>query len=392
MSAGIIQPADLFVLDWMTDPEQAVAFARERGITEPRSVEVSAWCAELHEQLRLIAEQRQMPLLLMGGHAASLRMEAAKQRGSRDNDYLTTATEQDVVGLMDALQERFAPHFAEPLFRHRRLTGGEDAEPLPLATFVVDVPALLDPNETVIAVKLEFHLETDKTLFPSGEKVEGSLYGLAESITAQLPLLPYQIALKLLTLHEAPVGLMPKYEHSFPRQMWDVDELTAQMQNRTEFETLADYAERRYIKEERFRARQPDPTGPWPGIESRLSGWEPLTDGQWRAIERFQSSQLTRASRRVREHWAARVARVRLLCRLLKTRDYDSWMRVLELELRIPERVPPSQLKVMRAQVASVTGSIPSALGQYPRRGYWEHLATTEDVPLALSAFADAIP
>lgn len=91
----LVPHADLFVLNWMLDPEQALRDANARGVSEPHAIEMSAWCAELHEQLRIVAEAEQMPLLLMGGHGAALRLEAATQRGSRDNDYLTTATEED---------------------------------------------------------------------------------------------------------------------------------------------------------------------------------------------------------------------------------------------------------------------------------------------------------
>ena len=391
MRVDLSAHAGLFALGWMTNPDQAVADASARGISEPHAIEMSAWCAELHEQLRLLAEEREMPLLLMGGHAAALRLEAAAQRGSRDNDYLTTASEHDIVALMDALQAKFADAFPEPLFRHRRLTGGENAEPLPLAAFVVDVPSLLDPNAVVLAVKVEFHIETDSGLFPEGESVRGAFYGLNESVTAQLPRLPYQVALKLMTLHESPVGLMPQYEPAFPRQMWDVDVLVAQMKTAAQFVTLAEYSERRYAKEEAQRDREPERGGPWAGIDRRLLSWAPPSDEQWRSIEQFQSAQMTRASRRPREQWAARVARVRLLFRLLSARDDATWRRALSVEKMIPERPPPALVKQVRARVAGVCEVPPKTLGQFPRRAYWEHLAAVDDHAAALDAFADAL-
>jgi hypothetical protein len=318
-------------------------------------------------------------------------LEAAKQRGSRDNDYLTTASEADIVALMDALQAKFADHFPEPLFRHRRLLGGTDAEPLPLAAFAVDVPALLDTNNTTLAVKVEFHIETDSTLFPEEEPVTGAFYGLAENVTARLPRLPYQVALKLMTLHEPPVGLMPKHEAAFPRQMWDVDVLDAQMAGREQFHTLAEYGQRRYIKEEEQRNRLPEEGGPWAGIERRLSSWAALTAPQWRSIEQFQSSQMTRATRRPQEQWAARVARLRLLCRLLTDGDYAVWKRMLIAEKRIPDRPQGAEVKQTRTRIAGVTGAPPKSLGQYPRRAFWEYLARTEDLDAALSAFETAL-
>jgi len=70
--------ADLFALGWVRDPEAAVAAANALGISEPYAIEVSAWCAELHEQLRRLADERDVPLLLMGGQGASMRLEAER--------------------------------------------------------------------------------------------------------------------------------------------------------------------------------------------------------------------------------------------------------------------------------------------------------------------------
>jgi hypothetical protein len=383
--------ADLFALRWVRDPEAAVAAANALGISEPYAIEVSAWCAEIHDQLRRLADERDVPLLLMGGQGASMRLEAAAKRSSRDNDYLTTATEQDIVLLMDALQARFEGAFPEPLFRYRRLWGSPDAEPLPLATFVVDVPSLLTPNLEVLAVKMEFHIETDAALFPDAEEVEGTFYALDEKVTARLPRLPYQIALKLMTLHEAPVGLNAEYEQAVPRQMWDVDVLAAEMKTNAEFQTLADDAERRYVKEERQRARSPEPRGPWDGVERRLGGWAPPNDEQWRSIEQFQSSQMTRATRRPRDYWAARVARIRLLRRLLEERDWPGWERTLAVERLIPERPEPFELKDFRARVAQVTGAPPKSLGLFPRAGFWEHLTVSDNLHASLDAFESAL-
>jgi hypothetical protein len=115
MSALVSEHLGLFKLTWLADPSAALAAGRSAGISDPHFIEMSAWCAELHAQLADLAQDRDLPLLLMGGNAAALRMEAAKQRGSRDNDYLTTASEQDILGLMEALVSRLAPSFEEPL-------------------------------------------------------------------------------------------------------------------------------------------------------------------------------------------------------------------------------------------------------------------------------------
>ena len=184
---------------------------------------------------------------------------------------------------------------------------------------------------------------------------------------------------------------MAKYEAAFPRQMWDVDVLAAQMADQEQFRTLAEYGRRRYAKEEAQRDREPEEGGPWAGIQQRLGSWAPLTEPQWVSIERFQSSQMTRAARRPRDHWAARVARLRLLCRLLAADRYATWKQILAAEQRIPDRPQGTKVKQTRNRVASVTGAPPKSLGQYPRRAFWEHLAQAHDLNAALSAFETAL-
>jgi len=44
----------------------------------------------------------------MGGNGAALRFDAVRQRGSRDNDYLTAAAPADIERLMARFGERFA--------------------------------------------------------------------------------------------------------------------------------------------------------------------------------------------------------------------------------------------------------------------------------------------
>lgn len=169
MSAAVSNHLSLFKLDWLTDPDSAIAAGSAAGITDRHFIEMSAWCAELHAQLAELARDRDMPLLLMGGNASALRMEAASQRGSRDNGYLTSASEHDIRGLMDALVAQFATDFDEPLFRYRQLTGPPGGQPLPnFPAFAMTVPALLDQNaeEGRLSVKLEFHIEDDPDLFP----------------------------------------------------------------------------------------------------------------------------------------------------------------------------------------------------------------------------------
>lgn len=394
--------SELFKLDWLKDPAAALAQGRDRGISDPHFVEMSAWCAELHAQLADLADERDIPLLLMGGNAAALRLEAAKQRGSRDNDYLTTATEPDIHGLMDALVAKFAPHFTEPLFRYRQMHGGPNAEPLPLVAFAFHVPALIDSNarDGRLTVKLEFHIEDDADLFPDSETVSGEFFALAETLHARLPKLPYQLALKLMTLVEPPVGIDEAREDSIPRQIYDVDALLATLTTSNDWKTLATYATRRYEKEEKQRKRSPNPAGPWASIGVRLDAWSQTEDAQQRyggLIRSFQASQVSAGTKRPPEQWRGRARRLQFAMRCLSLDaaaagagnggsgedGFARWQRALAVESRIHEPAG-SELKTYRAALAGVTGIAAKKLGQSPRVPMWEYLAKAEDIDAAL--------
>jgi hypothetical protein len=82
----------LFKADWIGDPDRLKALARHHKYNDLFTAELAAWCAEVHEHLHDLEDTVGVELLLMGGNAASLRFDAIQQRGSRDNDYLTTAS------------------------------------------------------------------------------------------------------------------------------------------------------------------------------------------------------------------------------------------------------------------------------------------------------------
>lgn len=392
----IEQHLDLFKLDWLREPSAALKEGRKTGISDPHFIEMSAWCAELHAQLADLAEERGLPLLLMGGNATALRLEAAKQRGSRDNDYLTTASDGDIRKLMNALVARFAEHFQAPLFRYRELTGPPDSQPLPLVAFAVHVPALLDRNATdgQLSVKLEFHTEDDPDLFPETETVSGRFFALAQDVAVVIPKLPYQIALKLMTLHEPPVGIDVSREDAIPRQLYDLDLLLAQLDNEEQWHRLTDYARRRYDKEERQRGRSPADDGPWASIARRLDQWAHADDPVQRygqLIRTFQASQVSTGTKRPPEQWRGRARRLQFMVRCAALEDgYERAQRALAIETRIDEPAK-SKLKTYRNAISEVTGIAPRKLGQFPRVPYWEFLATAQDLDAALDSLDSSL-
>lgn len=395
-ATNVVGRPDLFRLDWVAQPEAALEQAKVHGISDRHFIEMSAWCAELHAQLAELAESLDLPLLLMGGNAAALRLEAASQRGSRDNDYLTTATEADIFRLMDALVARFEPHFAKPLFRYRQLKP-EDADPLPLLSFMVDVPALLDRNAPagVLGVKLEFHIEDDPSMFPEHEQVSGRFVGLTQDLLVRIPRLPYQIGLKFMTLHAPPIGVEAGRQDVLLRQLYDLDVLLAQLSGHEEWATLASYSERRYEKEAAQRGLAVSSEGPWTSIAERLDQWSDTEEADkpyGASILRFQASQLASRSTRPLAQWSGRVRRLQFAvrCLALGKDGYQLWVRALDIEARIAEPAGP-RLKGYRKALADVVGKPARSLGQFPRVPFWAHLAVADDLGEALEALDHAL-
>lgn len=64
---------DLFKADWIADPELLAKRIREASVSDRYTAELAAWCAEIHEHLRELADELDIGLLLMGGNGASLR-------------------------------------------------------------------------------------------------------------------------------------------------------------------------------------------------------------------------------------------------------------------------------------------------------------------------------
>jgi hypothetical protein len=75
-STHVAAHRDLFILDFVRRPEILREQGLASGITEPFVCEITAWCAELGEQLQTLSGELGIDLLLMGGNGASLRFDA----------------------------------------------------------------------------------------------------------------------------------------------------------------------------------------------------------------------------------------------------------------------------------------------------------------------------
>ena len=350
----------LFKADWIGEPGLLAQRIRAAKVADRYTAELAAWCAEIHEHLRELADELGIELLLMGGNGASLRFDAARQRGSRDNDYMTAATPQDIQRLMERFGSRFAP--LGELMQPRLYEPKRPVRELPLATYVVAVPLLLDHGHSGNnEVKLEFHFERQ---LPAFELVTGALGPAATpKITAALPELPYQVAIKLMTLAAAPVGIEEATRAAaVPRQMYDVDLLLATL-GAERWQVLSDYCRERYSEECKRCQVEARPGEPFDGVRARLERWGDCLDESsepWLTIRAAQQSGLQRAVHLRPWGWRARAYRLIIAVEVLR-QGADGWM-LWQTANELAELVPASKARAFRAPLAELAGTETAAL------------------------------
>jgi hypothetical protein len=344
----------LFKGDWIADPDLLAQRMRAASVADRYTAELAAWCAEIHVHLRELAAELGIELLLMGGNGASLRFDAVRQRGSRDNDYLTAATPEDIERLIQRLARRFAS--LGELMQPRSYVPKKPVRKLPLATYVIRVPLVLDHGDTVgNEVKIEFHFEQR---LPASELITGALGPAASpEITAALPELPYQIGIKLMTLAAEPVGIDEATRAAaVPRQMYDLDLLLTRL-GADRWAALSDYSRERYAEEcDRIDA-EVSPGEPFDGMRARLERWADCLDEQkqpWLTIRAAQQSGLRLPVHLRPWGWRARAHRLILAVEALRLgRDgLEAW----EMAAQLAGLVPNRKAKAFRPALADLAG------------------------------------
>ena len=204
---------------------------------------------------------------------------------------------------------------------------------------------------------------------------------VGQSLTARVPQLPYQVALKLLALVEPPVGIGVNREPAIARQIYDIDVLLAAMQQPADWTRSAPTDPTGTPRRSPSEACRPAQDEPWSGARWRLQEeWSACIDGNtrfWRHINAMQSSQLARSSQRTPEEWAARCHRLIVATRCLHAaKPHEPWQRALSIEALIPPKPRGTEaLKALRRAIGRVAGR---AVG-HPRAAFWTVLARTED-------------
>lgn len=308
----MIDPAQfgLFLTAFPADPQSAQTQGASHGLDNRDACEVSAWCWELAEQLKSLSTMQGLHLIMIGGTATQLRIAAKFQRGSRDDDYLTDATEAEIVALMDALAAKFAS-FPSPQFRPERKNPGPGAPTLPMITFEVVVPALLGhlnfQGEAQHVIKLEFHFAIS---LPPTETVTGEVFALTAPVVQEIPEVGYQIAMKLMTLADPPVGLPPLREDDLPKHVHDLDGLAVMVRTPADWSTLLTAVEWQAKHDIGVSNATTTPAQILEQIAARMDTWATTPKA---LLIRALNGQLTKPSRVGPSAWRARFRRLRYL-------------------------------------------------------------------------------
>jgi hypothetical protein len=331
----------LFKADWVSDPTLLEKSIKDAKFSDKFTAELAAWCVEIHEHLRDLQTGLGIELMLMGGNGASLRFEAAAQRGSRDNDYMTAADRKEIDKLMDAFRDRFSA-LPAPLMKPKLYEPKGAVRELPMVTYEVAVPFRLNHgNAKDSRVKVEFHFEE---ALPPGQEVVGVLGAAADpKMTAQLPALPYQVVIKQMTLARAPVGIEePARMAAVPRQLYDIDGLAMKL-SASDWTALVDYCEKRYAYECGLAGLPVEPGEPFDGVRERLLKWADCLDegsDQWKTIRAVQTSQLRKPIHLVPRGWRARAYRLLVLSESIRqgAAGWDVWSTARKAADFIPDR------------------------------------------------------
>ncbi len=370
---SIAEHPELFKGEWIANPARLKTLARQAKYNDMFTTELAAWCAEIHEHLRELETDVGVQLILMGGNGASLRFDAVQQRGSRDNDYLTVATHEDIERLMDAFAARFAA--LHPLFVPRRYEPTNRVAQLDMVAYVIPVELRLDHGRaTSNEVKVEFHFEHE---LPPAESVLGSLGPASVPIRARVPELPYQFVLKLMTLAAPPVGIDEDSRvEAVPRQLYDLDLLLAAMREDHQWAAMTAYCRLRYIRECAQWSIPLAADQPVAGLRERLVRWADCTDSggeRWKIIRAVQQSQLRREIHRTPWGWRARCLRLDVA---IECSRLESGWTIWQQALATAAIVPPIKAKRYKGALAELAGvnanSLPLELHDFA----WEVLGS----------------
>jgi hypothetical protein len=216
-------------------------------------------------------------------------------------------------------------------------------------------------------IKLEFSLRNDR--LPAAEEITATLFPFAAPVRHQVPLLPYQIAMKLMTVTSEAAGGVPTRRQSvLPRQFYDLDGLFGVVR-RDQWRDIASGVADLALRETR-PVRSSDV---WTGIQARLAEWAEGAERS-RTVEIGAFSNEIRTGQRIPlSGWRTRCRRLAYAARCAEAGDAGAWVEATRIVAVLTKRDLPR----IEARWRSERGTSPPRMGDTSAAAlWWEYLAT----------------
>lgn len=221
---ALIHPREYFELDHINERQARYNF------TQAVKVETFLWDLELYGQLQNRFGDR---VILKGGAAAQLFFPPERQRTSVDIDVIYLGDEGSLPDALDAIHESFGKD--DLYFKFDKYEPENPQTQLPLITYFVPVPTVTGAKGPA-NIKIDFHL-MDRFDLATVELEQASAFVVPLAFKPRCLSPGALIGDKLLTLAQGSIGIPPEREDDIPKQLYDLDGLTREV-NHQEFGTV----------------------------------------------------------------------------------------------------------------------------------------------------------
>ena len=194
--------------------EEMLKLSGSAGFAQPQVVELFRWDLELVSQLQGEAGD----FILKGGAATQLYIPIEKQRGSVDVDMLFPRRQDQLSGIIRAVNAKFVSH--APLFQFSVYEPKSPTVGLPMKTYDVDLPSVIT---NACRIKLDVLL-IDEDIPLNTVRRAKTFACTVEKATC--PTAGALIGDKLLTLARGSIGIQTVED--YPKQVYDLEMLAYQ--------------------------------------------------------------------------------------------------------------------------------------------------------------------
>jgi hypothetical protein len=212
-----------------------------------------------------------------------------------------------------------------------------------------------------------------------------SVFAIERAVESEVPILPHQIALKLITLTSPPIGIPDFRQDDIPKQLYDLDLMLARLSAQTDWARLAQAVEDDVAREAAaIEIAAPAPDEVWNGIEERLNHWADVSSKrELQQLVNDAQGLFPRGMRLGHLFWRVRVRRIAYACRCARNADGAaawSYARAHEARLKADNRAGAAEVAARWREERGANAAGP--LRAFAEVLWWEYLTTRDDLLL----------